>query len=88
MPVLQSVSPQTLATTTGLTCITGRVNLFTFIQAPSPGSVLGTVTTTSGQQFNLVQTSPTATPLSQADNQFVTLCGRFRQIGGRLVFDV
>lgn len=64
-----------------LQCLFGFVNLFTFIQAPVPGSVIGTLTTLGGQQINLVQSRPGffgGVPLGFANNQFAVLCGFLR----------
>lgn len=59
-------------------CLTGVVNLFQFILPPQPGSVIGTLRTFTGQQVNLVQTSPgtaSGVPLSSVDGSVATVCG-------------
>ncbi|MDF2630833.1 MAG: hypothetical protein K0R39_4664 [Symbiobacteriaceae bacterium] len=84
-------------TTTQLTinpqfqCRSGFVNLFRFIQAPPPGSVIGQILTQAGNQIPLVQTQQTplgGTSLSSVDNRFATLCGVFVRVGGQIALDV
>lgn len=75
-------------TMAGLTCITGRLNLFTFIVAPRPGDIIGTLTLTTGTQVLLIQTRATTPPLSAFDGRNVTVCGRFVRVSGQTAFDV
>ena len=75
----------------GLTCVSGQVRLFQFFTTPTPGSVIGQLTTFTGQTIPLVQTGVTplgGIALSSVNNQFATLCGVFTQRGGQTVFDV
>ncbi|HYG57009.1 MAG TPA: hypothetical protein VD902_02930 [Symbiobacteriaceae bacterium] len=83
-------------TTTGLTisrdfrCVSGVVNLFIFITAPPPGSVIATIDV-MGTQIPLVQTQPapagTAT-LPDVNRQFATVCGPVVNVNGMLAIDV
>lgn len=71
-------------------CLVGFVNLYQFIQPPSPGSVIGTLTT-SVITIPLVQTNPAATggvPLASVDRQSATLCGDLRLVQGQPALDV
>jgi hypothetical protein len=68
--------------TVPIQCAFGRVNLFRFIQAPQPGSVVGTITPAiGGNAISLVQTQATSlggVPLATVDGQFATVCGAMR----------
>lgn len=82
---------QQLTISLSLQCRSGFVNLFRFIQAPPPGSIIGTLTTTNGNQILLVQTQPTpigGTSLASVDNQFATLCGPFVRVQNQTALDV
>jgi hypothetical protein len=90
-----TLNPATLpgVTTTafGLQCVSGFVNLFRFIVAPPPGSIIGTITPLFGQPISLIQTQPTppgGIPLSSVDGQFATLCGVFTRRMNQTVLDV
>lgn len=75
----------------GLQCVTGFVNLFRFIQAPAPGSIIGAVRTLSGGSIPLVQTRQIplgGTPLAAVDRTFATLCGTLTVSGGQIAPDV
>lgn len=74
----------------GLTCVSGRVTLFRFIQAPPPGAVIGQITTVGQGQIPLVQTQPLlgGIPLSSVDGQFATVCGTLVRAGGQVALDV
>lgn len=72
-------------------CRSGFVNLFRFIQAPAPGSVIGTIRTQAGNEIPLIQTQPTplgGTSLSSVDGRFATLCGPFVRVGQQFALDV
>lgn len=72
-------------------CRSGLVNLFRFIQAPPPGSIIGTVTTRTGEQIPLVQTQPTplgGISLASVDGQVANLCGVFVRVSGQTALDV
>lgn|GEM_PF-3407046 len=72
-------------------CRSGFVNLFRFIQAPRPGSVIGTIRTQAGNEIPLIQTQPTplgGTSLASVDGRFATLCGPFVRVSGQLALDV
>lgn len=72
-------------------CLTGRVNLFQFIQAPSPGSVIGELSVAFGGSIPLIQTRPTpfgGLSLAAVDRQFATVCGNLTFVGGQVVLDV
>jgi hypothetical protein len=87
----QGLDTQQLTISPQLQCRSGFVNLFRFIQAPPPGSIIGTLTTTNGNQIFLVQTQPTplgGTPLSSVDNRFATLCGVFVRVQNQIALDV
>jgi hypothetical protein len=75
-----------------LRCFSGVVTLFRFVQAPPPGSVIGSLRVSNGRSLPLVQTSPTplgGTSLASVDGRTATLCGRFVQTSdGRTALDV
>lgn len=71
-------------------CLFGSVTLFQFIQAPPPGSVIGTLTTLSGRSIPLVQTSPTTggVTLASVDRQLAIVCGNLTAVQGQIALDV
>lgn len=86
-----NVTPTAQPGTPGLQCVTGTVNLFRFIVAPQRGTVIGQLTPLFGTPIPLVQTSPTplgGIPLSAADGQIATVCGRLITVGNQVVLDV
>lgn len=86
-----SVFPNLFGGTAGLQCVTGLVNLFRFIVAPTPGSIIGEVTPLGGTAIPIVQTTQTplgGTPLASVDRQFATLCGVLTIAGGQIALNV
>lgn len=89
----QPVTATTISPTSipGLQCVTGRFNLLVFIQIfpPPQGDVIGQIQPlTGGPPIPVIQTQATNIPLSQVDNQIVTLCGVFTVRRGQVVLDV
>lgn len=86
-----SVFPNLFGGTAGLQCVTGLVNLFRFIVAPTPGSIIGEVTPLGGAAIPIVQTTQTplgGISLASVDRQFATLCGVLTIAGGQIALNV
>lgn len=73
----------------GQTCVTGRVDLLVFIQAPAPGSIVAQLTTLNGQRIGLIQSGLFGNVnLSNLDQQVATVCGIPTVSGGQLALVV
>jgi len=81
-------------TTRGLSCITGLVQIFAFVQPPTAGAQVGTITPVAGgNAIPLIQTRPTpfgGISLAAVNNQVTTVCGVFTQTrpGVQIALDV
>lgn len=69
-------------------CFSGTVTLFRFIQAPPPGSVIGTLTTMQGQQIPLVATQGGGALAEVEGRPATTVCGPIVTAGGQQAVDV
>lgn len=75
----------------GLVCLTGRVQLLVFIQAPVPGAIIGQLVTFGGGTIPLVQRTPLpfgGVPLAAVDGRVATVCGNLTLVGGQVALDV
>ncbi|MGE5592045.1 MAG: hypothetical protein ACM3ZA_15730 [Bacillota bacterium] len=86
-----NVVPGLFGGSAALPCVTGFVNLFRFIVAPAPGSIIGEVKPLGGAPIPIVQTTQTplgGISLASVDRQLATLCGVLTIAGGQLALNV